>query len=68
MAFQKHRRMDMRAVRGINPKMRALLRSGRKHPKLIAFYAGHSVHVTVSSSPSRTEEMSRHCLRDPAFR
>lgn len=64
MAFQKHHRLDMRAVRGLRRNMKALLQPGRQHPKLSARYAGHAVQVTVSSSPSCKEDLTQHCVRD----
>lgn len=64
MAFQKHHRLDMRAVRGLHRNMKALLQPGRQHPKLSARYAEHAVQVTVSSSPFCEENVKRHCLHD----
>lgn len=62
--MQKHHRLALHAVRSLCPGMEAHLHPARKHPKLVARYAGRAVQVTVSSSPSCEEDVVRHCLRD----
>jgi hypothetical protein len=62
--MQKHHRLALRAVRSLCPGMEAHLHPARKHPKLVARYAGQAVQVTLSSSPSCGEDVVRHCVRD----
>jgi hypothetical protein len=64
MRLQKHHRLALQAVRGLCPGMKAQLHPARKHPKLVAQYAGRVVQITVSSSPACVEDVVRHSVRD----
>jgi hypothetical protein len=64
MALQKHHRLALQAVRNLCPGMQAQLQPARKHPKLVAHYAGWRVQVTLSSTPSCAEDVVRNCVRD----
>lgn len=64
MGLQKHHRLALRAVRCLSSGMEVRLLPGRKHPKLVACFAGHTVRVTVSGSPACDEDVVWHCVRD----
>lgn len=63
MGLQKHHRLALRAVRNLCHGMEAQLEPARKHPKLVARYAGQCVRVSVSSSPACPEDVVRGCVR-----
>lgn len=64
MKLQKHHRLALKAVRALCPGMEAQLLPARKHPKVMAHYAGRHVLVTVASSPACRDDVARDCVRD----
>lgn len=64
MGMQKHHRLALQAVRNLCLGMEAQLEPARKHPKLVACYAGRCIRVSVSSSPACPEDVVRRCVRD----